>query len=374
MDIMELIGLGKKRDTTQAEDLAVDALPSAALTGGLGGILAASALGGPVGLGVGVATGLIAQRFRQNEIERTAADIQSVSRFGSRIGQQLENMVPYAQEFGTEQDVSELGDIAASVGRLKELANHYDPQIRLEALKEMMKQDQRIDFFKQDLQGRTREESDRVWEARKERAAELRESVKFENEALTELAVSSESLLQMVNDLGIDSPAVQAKAREYANFTLAEAEAGGANVSLNLGIASASFNQLDYKFTEDEIYKMVAGRQKAVGDIRKQRIMQLQEEAQQDGFIVNQADGKWNVEDANLTIQNFRSNVERVAPLPQSSYGDTPRPRGRGAVQRASDAQGPRPDPIVEFFREQAEKGKEFTERNTTRRSRRRVN
>lgn len=374
MDILEMLGLGRSDPQTEPERLAVESLPSAAVTGGLGGILAASVLGGPAGLGIGLATGLLSKRFRDNLIDRTAADIQSTTRFGNRITEQLQGMVPYAQEFGSELDVSELQDIAASVARYQELANHHDPQVRAQALSSMMAQDSRIDAFKTDLQNRTRVEADRVWNARKERAAELRSAVEFENESLTELAVNSESLLQMVSDLGIDSPAVQAKAREYANFTLAEAEAGGANVSLNLGIASASFNQLDYKFTEQEIYKMVSGRQKAVGNIRRQRIAELMQQAEQDGFAVNNTDGEWSVEDANLTIQNFRSDVPPVEMVKPSEVRQaSPIQGGRGA-SKVRPSEGPKPDPLQEWFQSQAAQDREFVEGRRNRRQRRETN
>lgn len=370
-DLMQMLGFGSQEPTSTAEKVAVESLPGAATTGGLAGILAGSVLGGPVGLGVGLISGLASQRLRQNLIDRTAADIQSTTRYGNRIMEQLNNSVEYAQQFGSETDVAQLGDIAASVARLQELANHYDPQIRQQALGQLMAQDARVDAWREDIESRTEFEADRVFSARQERAKEIRQAFEYEQSQITELAVDSESMLQMLHDLGADDPVVQANARAYADFTLAEAEAGGASMGLSLGILNANWNSLDHKFTADEIRQLVAGRQKAVQAVRGQRMQELMQQAEADGFVVNQQQGSWSVDDANLAIQKFRSEVPAVEPVTPSEVRQArPTQSGRGASKvRPTEQQS-----IMEatgLADEMAKRDREFVEGRRNRRQRR---
>lgn len=316
-NVDEMLGIGAA-PKSQAEELAARAIPGSAVTGGLAGILATAVLG-PVGLAIGAGMGINAQRLKRNAIDRTAADIQASDLFASRISDQLNNSAEYAKTYGTEQDLSQLSDIAQSVIRYKELAQHHDPQIRSMALAQLAAQDSRMDAWKEDIESRTETIADRDFDMRRELAKEYRAQVTIEHDALEDTALSSQRLLNMLDKHGADSEIVQGLARDYVEFTLKEAEASGAAVGFNIGIASGSFNTGVTKLTAQEIHDMVSATESADRKIRGQRIAMIQQQAQEDGFAINLKDGKLNVEDTNTALQDFKIDVPAIPPEAKSA-------------------------------------------------------
>lgn len=320
-NVDELLGIGAA-PKTEAEELAARQIPGSAVTGGLSGILAGSVLGGPIGALVGLGMGINSQRLKRNAIDQTAADIAASDKFAWRTMEQLTNSVDYAKQYGTEQDVAQVGDIAESVRRYQELAQHHNPQIRQMALAGLATADARMDTWRQDIENRSREIADRDFDFKKELAAEYRQQVVIEMDALEDLAIASNTLLANMNELGADNEIVQSLARNYAEFTFKEAEAAGANLGFNLGIVSGGFNTGDFKLTGDQISRMVAATMKAQKDVRLQRVQQIQQQAVGDGFEINMTDKGVDVRDTNTAIQDFRTEVPKVVPPKESSFSN----------------------------------------------------
>lgn len=314
-DILDI--LRGPQGETDAERFAQRQVLGPGIAGSLAGILAGSVFGGPVGLAIGLASGLASNRMRQNVGDMVAADLVANDRLSRSVFEQIESAVPYATQFGTEQDLAQLGDIAHSARRLQQLSQHHDPNVRARALEGLLQQDARMDAWRQDIENRTRVEADAMFQVRLDRAKQIQEIANTQFELIRNVEVEADTTMRMLNDLGVESPAVQARLRKLAEMSFTEAKAEGIGVSAGLLGAGLSFTLDDYTFTFDEAVKLITGFREAQTQRRLDIVDQIGQEAEADGFAINLREGQVTVDD--LNINRFRPLDQQVEPGPNIS-------------------------------------------------------
>lgn len=358
--IDELLGVGPQPQST-AERIAVDAaVPTGAVGGGvLAGVLGGAVFGGPIGAAIGGIAGLALNRERKNILDAVSNDVRQVSQFGIGVVEQLNAALPYAQKFGTEQDVEQLTDIAKQTQRLRGLASHHDPSVRAMALTQLIAQDGSIQTWREDIETRTETIADREWDLRKEIGTEFRQQIASENEMLVDAMVSGNKLLELTNNLGEDDPSVQAAARQYFGSALADFQVDNVAGSFSLLGFSLSAGTIDKKYSKDEIFKGVGGVMKAERDVRGNRINELGRQAEAEGFEISNQDGSITVKDLDTTVAKFREVKPNANPIPtiqpsnnaSSSKGTPTVPptfgSQRARQQQRTQTQQPTTDPII---------------------------
>lgn len=237
---------------------------------GLATALGSSFVFGPlVGAGLGLAQGILAKRLRDSELERSAAENETVESLDASIREQLAGAKQFAD---TDLDAEQLNNWNVRRANLAKLSAHPDEKVRAKAAQDLADLSTGIGSFFEDVE--TRRETTEDTRLSLQRAAVQDVAKQFRNgyegaiKKRRDLQAAAGQMHRLLNDDGFDvnkpinrgrlidlmrsnSRTILADTADFGD-ALQSAGGGGNLIGTVLGVLGGAMKADDFKFTKEE--------------------------------------------------------------------------------------------------------------------------
>lgn len=301
-----------------------------AFTGGLAGILASTVFGGPVGLAVGLGTGILSNRMQRSELDVLADDYEGIQKYASSIQDQINATSGYVDQYGdpSGSDRMQLDSISREMLRANDLAQRVDPNIRAVGLQQLTNAANRFDAFHSDLESRTQKLAD------DQLAAEQKVADHFQSEFEGTQAkvrdandLANRAQMLVADDHDIKNPQTKAVLMQMFNISQREADQDAMSWSVGLLGTGLSGDVNDFNPTYDQALKMIETYRATTIASGKQYLSQIVDLAHQSGYEFGASkDGTINVRNINSVVQQFKSVQPTSVAAPSPAPASTPSP------------------------------------------------
>jgi hypothetical protein len=283
-----------------------------AITGGLAGILAATAFGGPVGAAIGIGAGLLSERMHRSELDVLADDYDAVQSYGSSIQDSIKATAPFVQQYAKDDPsyMEQLTSISEDAARSQQLAQHYDPQIRAAGLQQLTNVGARMDALHNDLQDRTQTLTDAVTA----QEGKMRDHFQTEFEgaqakARDGNALADQAMTMVNNDKAkgwTGDPETKAILLKVMGVGSREVNMDAVGASLGIPGIGINMDFNSFKPSYDQAVKIIEAYRQNVVKSSSDYAAQVAQLAHQNGFgFEADKDGKVTVRNIGSVVQNF---------------------------------------------------------------------